>query len=104
MFLFLRPLLLIGAAVAGFIVLSNMGAAPQAPELVGGVQRCDFKVTADLLNVRTGPSTQYPVAAKLRRDALTPGTVELDNGFRKLGNERWVADQFLSPDKLNTCR
>ncbi|GAA5125261.1 SH3 domain-containing protein [Haloechinothrix salitolerans] len=64
---------------------------------------CQFTVTADVLNVRSGPSTDADVVDKVTRDETVAASSTVRKGFRKLGDERWVAKEFLTPLPDATC-
>lgn len=75
----------------GMIALTGMAIQADAC----GLGDADFKVTADILNVRTGPGTEYPVATKLKKGAIVKPT-ELKNGWSKIGTNKWVSHNYLS--------
>jgi uncharacterized protein YgiM (DUF1202 family) len=56
---------------------------------------CRIEVTADVLNVRAGPGTNNPVVQQLSRGTVVEATTETNSGFRKLGEGRWVASEFI---------
>jgi hypothetical protein len=62
---------------------------------------CRIEVTADVLNVRAGPGTEYPTVQQLSRYTVVAATAEVSNGFRKLGDGRWVASEFVTT--LGNC-
>ncbi|HEY3260488.1 MAG TPA: SH3 domain-containing protein [Pseudonocardiaceae bacterium] len=64
----------------------------------GEPARCQVEVNADVLNVRAGPSTDSETVAKLSRGDIVDALPEIANGFRKLSDNRWVAEQFVTPN------
>lgn len=64
---------------------------------------CQFSVTADVLNVRSAPSTDADVVDKVTRDETVDASSTVRKGFRKLGDERWVAKEFLTPVSGASC-
>lgn len=80
-------------AIAGSGMIALTGMAIQAEAC--GLGNVDFKVKVDVLNVRTGPGTQYPIATKLKKGAIVRPT-ELKNGWSKIGENKWVSHNYLS--------
>ncbi|SHG50660.1 hypothetical protein [Streptoalloteichus hindustanus] len=100
-----RPLVIGGVLVAvGVAVVMGGGGNRDGVTPVSDKGRCEFRVSADLLNVRAGPATDQRVVERLRGNALVPGQSATENGFRKLGDNRWAAAEFLTPAPGNTCQ
>ncbi len=68
-----------------------------------GSTGCQLEVTADELNVRTGPSPGAALVETLPRGAQIDGTRVVTDGFRQLEEGRWAADQFLTPLPGTNC-
>lgn len=64
---------------------------------------CRFEVTADLLNVRTGPGSDRVPADEYAQGAVITATPEVLNGYRKIGPNQWVSEQFLAPARGSSC-
>lgn len=58
---------------------------------------CRVSVTADLLNVRSGPNLDADVIGRFARDAETDATTKVANGYRKITDGRWASDKYLRP-------
>lgn len=58
---------------------------------------CQVQVTADVLNVRSGPNNTDTVVAKLGNGAIKAATSTVQNNFRELTTNQWAANQFLKP-------
>jgi uncharacterized protein YgiM (DUF1202 family) len=58
---------------------------------------CQVQVTADVLNVRSGPGANDKVVGKLTTGAVHGATTTVQNGFRELAANQWAANQFLKP-------
>ncbi len=94
-----RPFLFAGAGLLGVVYLLGRPADSE-PE---PVQPCRFAVSADVLNVRSGPGTEFdPVDRLTENTAVTAQPVE-QNGFRQLGTGRWVAQEFLVVEPDSSC-
>jgi hypothetical protein len=103
---------MLGIPIRGVIVLAVLAVAGLMYVVSGGEklgaseegEECRVTVTADVLNVRSGPFDTQPVVATLRRDAVVPAQPRVENGFRLLGDGRWVNDQFVLPTSDSACR
>jgi hypothetical protein len=58
---------------------------------------CQVQVTADILNVRSGPSTGDSVVDTLRTGSTQAATATTQNGFRELSSGHWASSDFLKP-------
>jgi uncharacterized protein YgiM (DUF1202 family) len=63
----------------------------------GGQESCTVVVTADVLNVRSGPSTDHEIVDRLRQDDEIEATTDTRDGFRRIGDEKWASDDYLEP-------
>ncbi|MBB3662016.1 MULTISPECIES: SH3 domain-containing protein [Prauserella salsuginis group] len=99
-----RTLLILVALIA-VIVLYAMTGGELSSEAEGsdGDGGCSMTVEADALNVRSGPSTGDEIVDKLEQDAETDATTEVRDGFRKLADGEWAADDFLEPADGASC-
>jgi len=97
--------LIIVAILAGVGLIYLMGNDKQASEGAegGGSGGCRVTVTADVLNVRAAPDAGSEVVGKFKQNAETDAQVEVQNGFRKLGDDRWASTEFLKPVSGTTC-
>jgi uncharacterized protein YgiM (DUF1202 family) len=77
-----------------FFVQNNKKNATQQSGASGG---CQVQVTADVLNVRSGPNNNDTVVAKLDNGAIRAATSTVRNDFRELATNQWAANQFLKP-------
>lgn len=93
--------IILGALVAVVLIFSvrdnGQGAGASSP------RTCRFTVHADILNVRQGPTTKAQVVGTFERGAETGAEKTVHNGFRKIGNDRWAATEFLRPVDGSTC-
>ena len=102
---------MLGIPIRGMIVVGVLGAAGLLYVANGGRQlgvdpasrECRVTVTADILNVRSGPADTQPIVATLQRDAVVTAERRVDNGFRLLADGRWVNDQFVLPTSDSDC-
>lgn len=97
---FFRPLLLAGAGVLGAIYLIS---ANQAGSIPFQPKPCTFEVTADSLNVRSGPTVGANRVDSLKHGEEVTATSNVVNGFRALSDTRWAAAAFLAPTPGSAC-
>lgn len=95
-------LIVIGAVVvvAVLFVIQN-GKNGNAQSDTGGgsgdTGGCQVQVTADILNVRSGPSTSDKVVSTLKTGSTQAATKTTKNGFRELSSGHWASGDFLKP-------
>lgn len=93
-----RMLIVIGVLVLVVVLYaiqnSRNSSAQQQQQSTG---QCQVQVSADVLNVRSGPQDNAPVVGKLTSGKVTPAEKTVQNGYRRLGNDRWVSNQFVKP-------
>lgn len=58
------------------------------------------KVTASTLNVRTGPSTSFPIVRTLPIDSII-NIYEESNNWYRVGYNQWVSKSYTSPTIIN---
>ncbi|WP_030226442.1 hypothetical protein [Actinoalloteichus caeruleus] len=100
---------LVGATVLGVGVIvmdqSGDGAAHQERRLrpLFG-SPCEYEVVAGHSPVRAGPAHDEPTIGGLDRGVVTGTQETVENGFRKLGNGRWIDDGDLRHVSGELCR
>ena len=96
-----RGMIVIGVlGVAGVMYLAN-GGKPMGTEKTA--QICKITVTADILNVRSGPGDMQPIVSTMPRDAVADAQPRVENGYRMLSDRRWVSSQFVALTSDSTC-
>jgi uncharacterized protein YgiM (DUF1202 family) len=55
----------------------------------------EFEVTAEKLNVRSGPSTDRIVVTQLKKGDKVTGIIEQQDGWVKYGTAKWVSTKYL---------
>ncbi|MDX8032466.1 SH3 domain-containing protein [Lentzea sp. BCCO 10_0856] len=88
--------------VAGVMFLVNGGKPIGGNESTAGV--CKITVTADILNVRSGPGDMQPIVSTMPRDAVADAQARVENGYRMLSDRRWVSQQFVALTSDSTCK
>ena len=92
----------VAGVVLTFIAMIDRGGLEQV-QGADGSTGCQLEVTAEELNVRSGPSQQAPLVETLVRGNRVDGTPVVTDGFRELEGGRWAADQYLTPVPGTTC-
>jgi hypothetical protein len=95
---------IIVAVLAGIGLIYVMGADQRAAS--GGddsTAGCRVTVTADVLNVRAAPDPNAKVVDRYDRDAEIGAATEVQNGFRKLADDKWASTEFLKPVQGSHC-
>ncbi|EHR59541.1 SH3 domain-containing protein [Saccharomonospora cyanea] len=99
--MFKRALIIVGV-VLGLAVIYTTGSEQRSSDAESGGTpgeraACTVVVTADVLNVRSGPGTDHDVVDELRQDEELDATTETRDGFRRIGDEQWASDDYLEP-------
>lgn len=100
-----RTVMVIGiaAGVLALYLLGNGKHPSDAAESVADVSQCRVTVNADVLNVRAAPALDAPVIGKFVKDAETEADKVVENGFRKIDENRWAANEYLTPKQGHDC-
>ncbi|GAA5170831.1 MULTISPECIES: hypothetical protein [Amycolatopsis] len=99
-----KRVLMIVAVLVGIGLIYVMGADKRASEgATGGSGGCQVTVTADVLNVRAAPDVHADIVAKFNHDAKTGAEPVVQNGFRKLAENKWAKTEYLQPVAGTNC-
>lgn len=60
-------------------------------------------VTADVLNVRAAPDVNAQIVGKFNHDAKTAAEPVVQNGFRKIAENKWAKTDYLQPVAGANC-
>lgn len=96
------------AVAAGVWLLYVQGAAEReadgGAEPTSGTTQCRVQSTVDGLNVRSAPTTgQDNVVDQLAQGEESEADKVVENGFRKLGEGRWVSVDYLQVVEGTDC-
>jgi uncharacterized protein YgiM (DUF1202 family) len=101
---------IVGVAVVIGVLFAIGAANPRgatrsasAADTSANSNQCRVVVTADVLNVRSAPATTAQVVAKLTKGQQSDADKTVQNGFRKVGDNRWASTQFLQPVGGRDC-
>jgi hypothetical protein len=103
--------LIVIAVLVGVIVLYVLGSDKQSPGSAspGGAApaanatQCRVTVTADVLKVRAAPDVKAAQVGSYKQNAEVDADKLVQNGFRKLGEGKWVSNQFVKPMQGRDC-
>lgn len=93
----------VGGLLAGVLVLYVLGSEKQrtgsgtGTEPAANTAQCRVTVTADVLNIRAAPDLAAKVVDKFNRGNEINADRTVQNGFRKIGENRWISTQFIKP-------
>jgi hypothetical protein len=87
----------VAVAVLALAIVSKDGGVDVGP--LGESDRCQVEVMVDSLNVRAGPRSDTESVDRLDRGAIVDALPETANGFRKLGENRWVSLEFVRSNR-----
>jgi hypothetical protein len=95
-----KTLMILGAIVA-VIVIYALNTDKQASG--ASATGCKVTVTADVLNARETADGNAKVVGKYLRDAQFDAIPGVQNGFRKVADDKWVAAAFTEPVAGSAC-
>jgi hypothetical protein len=96
-------MILIGGGAGLLAIVYGGDKQPQDAAAAVNPAQCRVTVTADVLNVRAAPALDAPIVGKFRKDAETDADKVVENGFRKIANDKWASDEFLAPKAGHDC-
>ena len=96
-----RGMIVIGVLVGAGLMYAANGGKPMGE--ADASTTCRMTVTADVLNVRSGPADTQPILSTLQRDAVTRAERKVENGYRMLDTGRWVNEEFVAPTSDSEC-
>ncbi|PPK69682.1 SH3 domain-containing protein [Actinokineospora auranticolor] len=97
--------MMVGGAIVGLAVIYSMSVDPpnSATTPTSSDAKCRMAVTADVLNVRSAPEPNAEIVGKYKTGAESDAENVVQNGFRKLGENRWASAEFLKPLQGRNC-
>lgn len=101
-----RRTLVIGGVLLAVLILYVLGSEKRkdgTAEPVADVNQCRVTVTADVLRVHSGPELASAVVDRLTKGQEADADRLVQNGFRKLGENRWVSIDFAQPVAGRNC-
>jgi hypothetical protein len=96
-------MILIGGGAVVMALFAYGDKQPQDAVAAANPAECRVKVTADVLHVRAAPALDAPIVDKFVKDDETSADKVVENGFRKIANDRWASEEFLTPMAGHDC-
>ena len=95
-----KTLIIVGAIIVViFIYVANTDKQASGASATG----CKVAVIADVLNARETPDGHAKIVGKYLKDAQFDALPGVQNGFRKVGEGKWVAAEFTKPVEGSNC-
>ncbi|MEU6646250.1 SH3 domain-containing protein [Saccharomonospora sp. NPDC046836] len=99
-----KKTLIVVGVLAGVVVIYALGSDQSSSGAEGaGTAGCRVVVTADILNVRAEPRIGAEIVGKYQHNAESDASTVVQNGFRRLDENRWAAEEFLRPVDGANC-
>jgi hypothetical protein len=98
--------LVIGVVLVAVVVLYVLGSAKRRNDNAtptADINQCRVTVIADVLRVHAGPELAARVVDRLTKGQETNADKLVQNGFRKIGDNRWVSADFAQPVSGRNC-
>ena len=104
--------LIVILVLVGVVVLYVIGSDKQPGSANGGgsaatpaanSSQCRVTVTADVLKVRKEPDVKAAQVGSFKQNAEVDAEKVVQNGFRKLGDGRWVSNDYVKPMQGRDC-
>ncbi|HVW40316.1 MAG TPA: SH3 domain-containing protein [Amycolatopsis sp.] len=98
-----KKVLIVAVVLIGIGIIYVLGVDKRNSDAAGGSTGCKVTVTADVLNVRSAPDAGAEIVGKYNQNATTGAEIEIQNGFRKLADNKWAKTEFLQPVAGTNC-
>ena len=99
-----KQAIIVGGVLVAVVVLYVLGSEKRRNEATpANPAQCRVTVTADVLRVHEGPQLATRVVDRLTKGQETDADKLVQNGFRKLGDNRWVSVDFAKPLSGRDC-
>jgi hypothetical protein len=99
-----KRMVMIVAALIGIGLIYVAGTDKQsAGATAGSPTGCKVTVTADVLNARSAPNGTAGIVGKYNKDAQVDAQPVVQDGFRKLADNKWAKNEFLQPVAGSHC-
>jgi len=98
--------LVIGGVLVAVLVLYVLGSEKRRNDTASPAAnpaQCRVTVTADVLRVHAGPEIGSKVVDRLTKGQETDADKFVQNGFRKIGDNRWVSVDYAQPVAGRDC-
>jgi len=97
-----KKILIVIGAIAAVVIVIALSRKDQA-DAQGSPTGCKVSVTADVLNARETAAGNGKIVGKYLRGAEFDAQTVVQNGFRKVADGKWVANDFVQPVSGAKC-
>lgn len=101
-----KKAIVIGGVLVAVLVLYVLGSEKRRNDTASptaNTNQCRVTVTADVLRVRDEPLPSARVVDRLTKGQETDADKVVQNGYRKIGDNRWVSVDFAQPLSGRDC-
>lgn len=101
-----KKVIVIGGVLVAVLVLYVLGSEKRRNDNASptaNTNQCRVTVTADVLRVRDEPLPSARVVDRLTKGQETDADKVVQNGFRKIGDSRWVSVDYAQPLSGRDC-
>lgn len=98
--------LVLGGALIAVLVLYVLGSEKKRNDTTqpaANPAQCRVTVTVDGLRIREAPNVEAKIVGRFNRGNETDADKLVQNGFRKIGDNRWVSSEFAKPVSGRDC-
>jgi hypothetical protein len=98
-----KRMLIIVVVLVGIGIIYVTGADKRAADASSSPTGCKVTVVADVLNARSAPAADAGIVGKYNKDAQIDAQPVVQDGFRKIADNKWAKTEFLTPLAGSKC-
>jgi hypothetical protein len=97
-------MVIIVVVLSGIGLIYLAGADKRSAGASGGSPTgCKVAVVADVLNARSAPVAEAGIVGKYNKDAQIDAQPVVQDGFRKIADNKWAKTEYLQPLAGSNC-
>ena len=99
-----KRMVIIAVVLVGIGLIYLSGAGKRSAGATGGSPTgCKVTVVADVLNARSAPVAGAGIVGKYNKDAQIDAQPVVQDGFRKIADNKWAKTEYLQPLAGSHC-
>jgi hypothetical protein len=98
-----KRMLIIVVVLVGIGIIYVTGADKRSAGASSSPTGCKVAVVADVLNARSAPAAGAGIVGKYNKDAQIDAQPVVQDGFRKIADNKWAKTEFLTPVAGSKC-
>jgi len=98
-----KRMLIIVVVLVGIGIIYVTGADKRSAGASSSPTGCKVTVVADVLNARSAPTADAGIVGKYNKDAQIDAQPVVQDGFRKIADNKWAKTEFLTPLAGSKC-